>query len=191
MKKLIVSALCAVMVLSTAANASSAFAMEDSKHQAIGEETSGIMVISSMDSNDEAGIVIGAPNPFAECSSLEDAEIKTGFKLTLPEKMPEGYSKRIIETLEKEMIQVFYESGEKEILIRKAKGNNDISGDYNEYSETKTVTVGSLQISTRGTNGKVSVATWVDGEYTYSVSVGFDEAGLDTTVISDLVSSIR
>jgi len=191
MKKFIVPTFCAVMALSIVANASSAFALEDSKPQAVSQKTSGIMVINSMDSNKETDIAIGMPNPFKECISLQDAEKQAGFKLTLPEKMPEGYSQNVIKTIKKEMVQVLYENGEKEILIRKAKGNDDISGDYNEYSENKTVTVGSLQISTRGNNGKVSVATWVDSEYTYSISVGFEEEGLDATVISDMVSGIR
>lgn len=191
MKKFIAPTLCAVMALSIVADAGSAFAMEDSKQQAVGQKAPGIMVISNKDSDEETGIAIGMPNPFSECNSLQEAEKHAGFKLALPEKMPEGYSQNMIEIIGKKMIQVFYENGEKEILIRKAKGNDDISGDYNEYSENKTVAVGSLRISTRGNHGKVSVATWADSEYTYSVSVGFEEEGLDAAVISDMVSGIR
>lgn len=190
MKKFIVPTLCAAMALTMVANASSAFAMEDSKHQAVGQEASDIMVISCMDSDEETGTAIGMPSPFNECSSLEDAEKATGFKLALPEKMPEGYSQKAIEIIQNDMIQIFYENGEKEILIRKAKGGDDISGDYNKYSENKKLTIGNLQISTKGNDGKVSVATWVDGEYTYSVSVGFENEGLDASFISDMISEI-
>lgn len=194
MKKIITPTLCAVMALTITANASSAFAMEDSKQQAVGQESS---VIIGGDprtwgpgTDEETGIVIGMPSPFSVFSSLEDAEKAIGFKLTLPEKMPEGYSQKAIEVIKNDLIQVFYENGEKEILIRKAKGSDNISGDYNEYSESKTLTIGSVQVSTKGNDGKVSIATWVDGEHTYSVSVGFENEGLDASIISDIISGI-
>lgn len=187
MKKLIALTLCAVMALPVAAHASSVSAKEDTKRQTGIQD---IMVISGMDSDGETSTAIGMPSPFSEFNSLEDAEKQTGFKLTLPEKMPEGYTQKAIEAIQNDLIQVFYENGEKEILIRKAKGSEDISGDYNEYSEKKTLTIGSLQISTRGNDGKVSVATWADGEYTYSVSVGFENEGLDASAISDMISGI-
>lgn len=194
MKKFIASTLCAVMALSIAANANSAFAMEDSKQQAVGQESPAIIGGDPRTwgptSDEETGIVIGMPSPFSEFRSIEDAEKVTGFKLTLPEKMPGGYSQKAIEAIQNDLIQVFYENGEKEILIRKAKGGDNISGDYNEYSENKTLTIGNLKVSTRGNDGKVSVATWVDGEYTYSISVGFENVGLDTSVISDMISDI-
>ena len=194
MKKFIVPTLCAVMALSITANASSAFAMEDAKQQAVGQESPVIIGGDPRtwgpDSDEETGITIGMPSPFSEYSSLADAEKAAGFKLTLPEKMPEGYIQKSIETIQNDMIQVFYENGEKEILIRKAKGSDDISGDYNEYRENKKLTIGNLQVSTRGNDGKVSVVTWVDDEYTYSISVGFENEGLDTSVISDLISDI-
>lgn len=127
------------------------------------------------------------PNPYVECETIAEAEKIAGFTMTLPEKTPQGYVQGLIQAMQNEMIQVDYKNGEKEIQIRKAKGNGDISGDYNEYAEKNTLTVGSLQVSTRGNNGKVNVATWVDGEFTYSIS----GAGFDTTAISDMVSGIR
>lgn len=187
MKKLIALTLCAVMALPVAAHASSVSAKEDTKRQT---GVQNIMVISSMDSDEETSTAIGMPSPFSEFNSLEDAEKQTGFKLTLPEKMTEGYTPKAIETIQNDLIQVFYENGEKEILIRKAKGSDDISGDYNEYSENKKLTIGNLQVSTRGNDGKVSVATWVDGEHTYSVSVGFENEGLEVSVITDMISDI-
>lgn len=171
MKKLIVIALSAVMTLSVAAYTN------NPPKQISGQAAEG----------DSQQI----PDPFEDCKTIAEAEKTAGFTLALPEKLPEGYVQKSIQAIKNDMIQVFYENGEKELLIRKAKGKEDISGDYNKYSENNTITVGSLQVSTRGNDGKVQVATWVKGEYAYSISAGYDDAGLDTAVISDLVRGIR
>jgi hypothetical protein len=131
------------------------------------------------------------PSPFEDCTTIADAEIIAGFTLILPEKMPKDYIKRSIQAIKDDMVQVFYENGESELLVRKAKGNQDISGDYNQYSENSTMNVDDLQVTTRGNNGKVNVATWVNGEYTYSVGLYKDEPGLDTDTIKDIVSIIK
>lgn len=39
-----------------------------------------------------------------------------------------------LEAIENEMIQAFYGENGSDMLIRKALGNEDISGDYNEYA---------------------------------------------------------
>lgn len=148
-------------------------------------------MISSMENNGAGIGDVEIPSPFVSFETLAEAEKLAGFDLTLPSKMPETYTQKSIEAIENEMIQILFGNGENTIVIRKAKGSDDISGDNNEYSENNTLTVGGLQVAAKGNNGKVNVATWVDGEYTYAVSVGFDETGLDAADISDMVSGIR
>lgn len=148
-------------------------------------------MISSMDTNGSGIGEIEIPSPFISFETLAEAEKLAGFIVTLPEKMPEGYTQKAIEAIENEMLQVVFEKGENGFVIRKAKGSDDISGDHNEYSENKMLSVGSLQVSTKGNDGKVNVATWVDGEYTYAITVGSGKAGFDASVISDMISGIR
>ena len=62
------------------------------------------------------------------------------------------------------------DSGE-QMVIRKASGageNADISGDYNVYNETSTVTVGEYTVTLKGNDQKVNLATWTSGDYAYS-----------------------
>ncbi len=172
MKKLIAITLCAIMTLSFAGCSNNSSAKNNSQKPVISGD-------------------VGMPNPFVDCATIADAEKIAGFTVTVPEKMPEGYAQKLIQAVEKEMVQVFYENGEKKILIRKAKGSEDISGDYNEYKENSTATVGNLKVSTKGNDGKINVATWVDGEYTYSITANLGEAGLNTATIYDMVGSIR
>ena len=65
------------------------------------------------------------------------------------------------------MIQALYGEDGADMLIRKATGDEDISGDYNIYSQVETVN----GVTLKGENGKVSLAVWNSGGYTYAVSV--------------------
>lgn len=58
------------------------------------------------------------------------------------------------------------------LYIRKGAGNEDISGDYNEYSETNTLSVDGLSVTVKGDDGKISVAIWTDGDYSFAIGTG-------------------
>lgn len=147
-------------------------------------------MIRSMDTAADS-LAVQPASPFIPFKTLAEAEKLAGFSVTLPEEIPEGYTQKAIEAIENQMLQILFEKGENGIVIRKAKGSEDISGDYNKYSENKTLTVGGLHVLAKGNNGKVNVATWTNGEYTYAVTVGSGETGFDAAVMSDMISSIR
>ena len=131
------------------------------------------------------------PNPFVEVKTLEEASKIAGFTLEVPETY-EDYKKQVIQAIENDMIEVIYydENSEHEGLrIRKAKGTDDISGDYNEYKDVETVKVGDFEIIEKGSEGNISVATWNDGTYSYAIDVA--EASLTKDTIANLVSNIK
>ena len=134
---------------------------------------------------------IGTPNPFIDCKTIEEAEELAGFTMSLPKQLPDGYSLKQILAIKDEMIQVFYENGDDQLLIRKAVGTEDISGDYNSYPENQNITVNGLTIHTKGSNGTINVATWTDGGYSYSISFQPEAAGVDVDVINHLVEEIH
>ena len=131
------------------------------------------------------------PNPFIEAKNLDEASKIAGFTLEVPETY-EDYKKQVIQAIEDDMIEVIYydENSEHEGLrIRKAKGTDDISGDYNEYKDVETVKVGDFEIIEKGSEGNISVATWNDGTYSYAIDVA--EASLTKDTIANLVSNIK
>ena len=131
------------------------------------------------------------PNPFVEVKNLDEASKIAGFSLEVPETY-EDYKKQVIQAIENDMIEVIYydENSEHEGLrIRKAKGTDDISGDYNEYKDVETVKVGDFEIIEKGSEGNISVATWNDGTYSYAIDVA--EASLTKDTIANLVSNIK
>ena len=131
------------------------------------------------------------PNPFVEVKNLDEASKIAGFSLEVPETY-EDYKKQVIQAIEDDMIEVIYydENSEHEGLrIRKAKGTDDISGDYNEYKDVETVKVGDFEVTEKGSEGSISVATWNDGTYSYAIDVA--EASLTKDTIANLVSNIK
>lgn len=129
------------------------------------------------------------PNPFRECQSLEEASELAGFEISVPDTVGE-YSQRIIRAMSNEMIEVLYRipDGAGQITIRKAPGSNDISGDYNQYKEINETSVGELQVTMKGDNEKISIATWAVKDYSFSVS---STDGLDSSAMEKLISSIN
>ena len=174
-KKVTLMILCAAMMLGMAA-------CGEKQDKTIGAETAGQTVAGKEEKIPTDGaatttteeILIGdntqIPNPFTDCDTLADAAARAGFDIIVPDSV-EGYEDRVITAIENEMIQVMYLHGEDEICVRKAAGEEDCSGDYNEYSEEKTVTVGDREVTLRGNNGKVMVAVWSEGGYSYSIGV--------------------
>lgn len=143
---------------------------------------------NSTDSADNAETdIIGMPNPFTDFDTLAGAEKQTGFYITLPDAIGSSDNK-IYRAMNDEMIEVIYVNGEDETgRVRKARGSEDISGDYNEYAETETVSVGGIDVLLKGDAGLVKLAVWTNDGYTYSVSA---EAGLTADEMSALVSGI-
>lgn len=139
------------------------------------------------------------PDPFTEYDSMDEAEDATGFPLTVPETMND-YSKHTIRAMvgKDNMIEVIYcndseddeATKENEIRIRKAVGNEDISGDYTDYTESSTVTVGNLLVSTKGENGKIRLATWSNGDYTYSIGFYFG-TGISSEDLNGFIDSVQ
>lgn len=138
-----------------------------------------------------AGNAAGMPNPFVDFKTLKDAQKLAGFNVTVPDKMPEGYSESVIQVIKNKLIEIIYVNGDDEIRIIKGKGSEDISGDYNKYKEINVVTINNMQVKMEGDDGKFNVATWVDGEYTFAIDVNSAGSGMESSAISDMVRSIH
>ena len=166
MKKLMTVALPAVMVLSLAA--------------------CGQSVPQPEKTVEESNVEI--PNPFTAYDTMEEAAEAVGFGMDAPE-MLEGYDRPTIQAMSGTMIQVIYRNDKEEsVSIRKAPGSDDISGDYNEYAQSDTVSAGGLVVSMKGERDLVHLATWTNDGYTYAVSVS---SGFLESAMAELIAEIR
>ena len=115
---------------------------------------------------------IQIPNPWVQFETLEEAAQAVGFELTVSDAI-DGYNDKTIQALtdgSEKIIEVRYENqtGD-QVCIRKAPGRDDISGVYTDYSEERTVSAGEAEVTLKGNDGTVFLATWCAGGYTFSI----------------------
>ena len=108
------------------------------------------------------------PNPFTEHETLEELEKTVAFDVTLPS-FENSYKATDFIDINRETADIRISDGKNEITFRKAKGTEDISGDYNTYSSNKTIKIKNTDVKVRGNNG-VNTATWQKDGFTYSLS---------------------
>lgn len=132
-------------------------------------------------------------NPWTDYESPEAAEAAVGYEISIPESIS-GCSDKQYRAMEQDgdtMLEVIYaadsEAETEAGRVRKAPGSEDISGDYNEYAEQQSMTVGSVSATCKGEGGLVKLAIWIDGGYTYAVSV---EDGCTADEMAALISQI-
>ncbi len=172
MKKLMILVVCAVMAVCLAACEGKV--EPSAKTGVVGEEN------------------VQIPSPFVDFKTLAEAEEAAGFEMTVPESM-DGKQQSLIQAAKSsegdsyDMIQVFYGS-ESEICIRKGKGSEDISGNYEEYQKSTSLDINGIKVSARGNDEKIYVAVWTDGGYTYSIDA---QGGLDTDTVTAAIAEVR
>ena len=136
---------------------------------------------------------VGIANPWTEHDTLEAAEKAVDFTLSAPEEI-EGYGAPIYRTLSGELLEILYPAENGEIRIRKQAATdevgNDISGDYNDYSEYSAIECSgeNASITVSGNDGTASKAIWTVDGYAYSVTV---EPAVDVTAMADLTAQIN
>ena len=145
-----------------------------------------------LNSDDNADVE--SPNPFAEYASMADAEKAAGFSMKVPSSV-DNYTKQTILAAilndDNSMIEVIYQNDdENAVRIRKATGSEDISGDYTQYAEAATVTIGERKVTMKGQNGQINLATWTDNGYTYSIGV-YSEVGISSEEMTDLIAAVQ
>ena len=145
---------------------------------------------TSASTTDETPDLAQAGNPFTDYDTLEEAVKATGIEMSVPDSIA-GYTKRRVCVMFSDMIEVSYlnDAGEDEYVIRKAKGTDDPSGDYNEYAETNELVVGDNTVTVKGNDGKVSLAVWTDGTYAYSVMVV--NSGISQAETEEIIKNVK
>lgn len=119
------------------------------------------------------------PNPWQECSTLEEAGKLAGVSFTAPETV-EGFDETYIAAIPGDVAEVIFRSPEDEnaqVMFRKGTGDEDISGDYNTYGKEEALSVSGCTITLKGNDDGCSLATWTDGTYAYSISVASPISG--------------
>lgn len=142
---------------------------------------------SNKENNGAEGETTQIPNPIVEYKTIEEAQKVVGFGFKVPEEV-KGFENKNISVISDELMQVIYSNDNNEVCVRKAKGSEDISGDYNVYKNVSTEKINGCDVTLRGENDKIGSAVWTKGEYSYSVYT--DGEGLDIDTVKNIINGM-
>lgn len=117
--------------------------------------------------------MVGGAYGIEECTSIAELSQKAGFKV---KEIPETDIPFKVNTVSyqwcwDEFAQVVYEGNNNSLTYRKAKGTEDISGDYTQYEQVLDQEINGVSITFKGTKDKYELATWVTQGYSYSINI--------------------
>ena len=154
-------------------------------------ETTDVVTEVTTEASSETNMNVA--NPWTDCGSLEDASKIAGFEMTIPESV-DGYRNTFIQAMQDKMIQVFFSDKDmdaedrSDVLVRKGAGTDDISGDYNEYSQTESAEMGGKNVTLKGNDNKIFNVTWNSDGYAYSIVA---DKGLERDVVEAIVGAVK
>ncbi|MCI8285359.1 MAG: DUF4367 domain-containing protein [Firmicutes bacterium] len=132
------------------------------------------------------------PNPIKNYATVNEAVDTLSFDPSVPVQVPEAYSIKSINTIDGKILQIIYIGGHEkvvgELTFRTAKGNNDISGDFNVYNEKKTIKIDDIDIKAKGNNGKIYNAIWTEYDTVYTIT---SEKGITSDELKIIIESIK
>lgn len=127
-------------------------------------------------------------NPYAEYDTLEEAENTIGFEISVPDSYG-GYTEPYYAVIEGKILEVQYYNGDdRGMVIRKSRGSEDISGDFNEFDNITETEVNGNTVTIKGSGDEFSLALWVSGDYSYSVSVS---SGISENALKEIIEKIK
>lgn len=110
-------------------------------------------------------------NGIEECASLQELEKKVGFEVEDLEKLlPFTPSKADYLSYWQELAEIQYTGENQTIIFRKSSGEEDNSGDYNEYAVEKEIVVAGMDILQKGNEDGIKLVIWNHDGFSYSVS---------------------
>lgn len=127
-------------------------------------------------------------SPIEDFDTLSEAENAVGFEIQIPESCG-GYSDRTFSVITGTILEIrYYDDSGTQLIIRKTRGSEDVSGDYTEYSDISETQTAAGAVTIKGSDGEYNLAVWTSGEYSYSVLVGF---GVSEDELINIVEKIQ
>ena len=86
-----------------------------------------------------------------------------------------------------ELAKIEYAAGNYTVVFRMAYGEDDISGDYTEYSLIENRRVNGYDVTLKGIDDKFNLAVWKHDDFSYSIRI---MDGISENELLDMVQSI-
>ena len=138
----------------------------------------------------------GLANPWHDAASAQEAAAGAGLESFTP---PEYLSclngdYTVLFRYMEGLAEAVYTDGANSLVVRRGLGEEDISGDYNAYAETRTVVWKALSIQCAGNNGQIKKANWYFGGNAFSLTFNAGEdalPGLEESDVTSIVNQIQ
>lgn len=104
-----------------------------------------------------------------EVASAEELSKATGFDVADLHTLPFEIEEATYTVYWKDLAEIEYRGEGQTAIYRKGPGKEDVSGDYNIYAAKASLTVAGLTVDLKGDSEGYTLATWTDGEFSYSL----------------------
>lgn len=120
--------------------------------------------------------------------STAEMEKYLGYSFKMPEYLPEGYAMNSCRVIAESLVEISYTDGDNSIIYRTEKTIDNISGDYNSYSNTEVEVLGDSSVTLNSTEGIYYNGVWNNDDFSYSLSV---QKGLDRETFLRIIESVE
>lgn len=129
-------------------------------------------------------------DPTGTAVGMAPGETMVGFEVPGVKNIPFEVTSTVYTNGWNEFAQVEYqgESQDEAVLFRKARGTDEISGDYNVYSDVKKITVKEVSVTLKGDEGQYNLAIWQQDGFAYSLNY---EPGGSEDVFVEMIQSVQ
>ncbi|MGN7764067.1 hypothetical protein [Paenibacillus sp. 22594] len=112
--------------------------------------------------------VMVKPN-IVEFNSVQNLSKAVGFTMRKPEHLPFIVDSVQYTAYWNELGQVTYTGEANSVVFRMSSGNEEVSGDYAEYTSIKDLTINGNVVTMKGTDHQYVLALWQSDGFSYSV----------------------
>lgn len=105
------------------------------------------------------------------CNSVSDLSENVEFNVQEVQYIPFDTLQTQYVSYWKKVAEIVYEGTDNTLVFRMSVGSEDNSGDFNEYGDVKSISVGDYSITIKGDNGQYKLAIWEFNGYSYSVNI--------------------
>ena len=114
---------------------------------------------------------VSIANGMVEVKSIDELSVAVGFPVSEVNGLPFTVENEVYTSYWDEMAQIEYNGEGETAVFRKGTGTDDVSGDYNVYSNVKEISVGANMVTLKGNTDSFTLAVWTDEEYSYSLDI--------------------
>ena len=120
-------------------------------------------------------------------SAISEIEHKLGYDIKIPHYIPDDYKTDSLSAPFDAFAEITYSTETDTLYYRTAKSSEDISGDYNNYSEIETVVINDIDVTIKGNDNLYHNASWFSDDEAFSI---YSDNGIERDTIIDIVESV-